>query len=116
MTPYVTFNADAAAKGDIETLKAHGYDVRSANKEAGSVAAGINLIRGMFADSTLVIFKSCTPLISELGLYCYDKDKNSYTMRGGSWVYNVDDCRCTARYGYYPDSRYYGLGFRCVRT
>jgi formylglycine-generating enzyme required for sulfatase activity len=37
-------------------------------------------------------------------------------FRGGSWYYDPQYCRSAARYYYSPDSSYYDLGFRCLRS
>jgi serine/threonine-protein kinase len=37
------------------------------------------------------------------------------TMRGGAWPRSGDDVRCADRFGYSPDFRGYGVGFRVVR-
>ena len=36
--------------------------------------------------------------------------------RGGSWYYNSDRCAVSCRYNYYPNYRYFYLGFRVVRA
>jgi formylglycine-generating enzyme required for sulfatase activity len=37
-------------------------------------------------------------------------------IRGGLWNYYALSCRSANRYRYHPDSRYYGIGFRFMRT
>lgn len=46
----------------------------------------------------------------------YDKDKTVRVLRGGSWLFVGDRCRCANRSRYDPDNRYYNVGFRCART
>jgi formylglycine-generating enzyme required for sulfatase activity len=36
--------------------------------------------------------------------------------RGGSWFDDAGSCRVACRYRFYPDSRYYALGFRVARS
>jgi len=66
---------DAAAKGDIETLKAHGIDIVSAPKPPGSVEAGIRLVDSAFRTQKLLIFRSCVETIKETKLYSYKLDR-----------------------------------------
>ena len=40
----------------------------------------------------------------------------SRVLRGGAWVYDDDSVRSAYRYNYNPDSWYFDLGFRCVRS
>ncbi len=51
--------------------------------------------------------------------YTCDKKTVGYesvrVIRGGSWGDNPENCRVADRYGYYPDSRDYYVGFRVVR-
>ncbi len=44
----------------------------------------------------------------------YDKDVRS--LRGGSWLSDVDSLRCSSRGGNYPGSKAYDYGFRVVRS
>ena len=46
----------------------------------------------------------------------YDKDKNSYALRGGSWYGGQYYCRCAARLISSPDLRGNNFGFRCARA
>ena len=46
----------------------------------------------------------------------YDKDQDTYVLRGGSWNYDRVDARCAYRFSDHPDGRVSNLGFRCVRT
>jgi formylglycine-generating enzyme required for sulfatase activity len=46
----------------------------------------------------------------------YDDDKDRYVLRGGSWDFISDFCRCAARNGLDPGGRYDGIGFRCARS
>jgi iron(II)-dependent oxidoreductase len=46
----------------------------------------------------------------------YDKDKDSYVLRGGSWNYDRGNCRCAVRLNFHPSSRNNLVGFRCART
>ncbi len=45
----------------------------------------------------------------------YEKGKTR-VVRGGSWNYGGDSCRCTSRDLSGPGGRGYGIGFRCART
>ena len=40
--------------------------------------------------------------------------KNRRTVRGGSWLYAQHFALCAYRYGYDPDSRHGGFGFRLL--
>jgi formylglycine-generating enzyme required for sulfatase activity/energy-coupling factor transporter ATP-binding protein EcfA2 len=44
----------------------------------------------------------------------YDKDKNYFALRGGSWYFNVFVLRCPSRLYYNPDSNWDYNGFRVV--
>ncbi len=46
----------------------------------------------------------------------YDKAKDTYVLRGGSWGDGSGFCRCTTRFDNYPYLRYYYIGFRCVSS
>jgi formylglycine-generating enzyme required for sulfatase activity len=41
---------------------------------------------------------------------------SSRVDRGGSWNFNAEDCRSAFRSRFNPSGRYYGLGFRVVRS
>lgn len=45
----------------------------------------------------------------------YDQDKDFYTLRGGAFGFNAENCRCAARNDFFPDSRDSLIGFRCAR-
>lgn len=36
-------------------------------------------------------------------------------VRGGSWLYHRGVARCAVRFTYFPDDRYYSLGFRVAK-
>jgi formylglycine-generating enzyme required for sulfatase activity len=42
--------------------------------------------------------------------------KDSYVLRGGSWLYNHGLARCASRFYFDPEYRFSSIGFRCVRT
>jgi formylglycine-generating enzyme required for sulfatase activity len=42
----------------------------------------------------------------------YDKDHDFPSLRGGSWLYDVDDARVSFRSLNVPNSRYFNIGFR----
>jgi iron(II)-dependent oxidoreductase len=46
----------------------------------------------------------------------YDEDKDSYTLKGGSWSDEAQYARCAARNGGGPGARFNFIGFRCART
>ena len=46
----------------------------------------------------------------------YDKDRDTYVLRGGSWHSNQDFCRCAARNNIHPDFRSDNGGFRCAKS
>jgi formylglycine-generating enzyme required for sulfatase activity len=46
----------------------------------------------------------------------YRKDESWRAVRGGSWYRDVSSLRCAARGDSYPHYRYYGGGFRVVRS
>ena len=46
----------------------------------------------------------------------YDKDKDSFVLRGGSWFSISSNCRCACRNHVAPVSRDSIIGFRCART
>ncbi|MCC7211597.1 MAG: formylglycine-generating enzyme family protein [Candidatus Brocadia sp.] len=45
----------------------------------------------------------------------YEEEKYR-VVRGGSWRYGGNDCRCSFRNRYFPDFRFIYVGFRCART
>ena len=55
-------------------------------------------------------------LIQELGELLKKNRDHHPILRGGSWNFNSDVCRCVFRYDDGPYSRYYYIGFRCART
>jgi formylglycine-generating enzyme required for sulfatase activity len=44
------------------------------------------------------------------------RPRSSRIVRGGSWGSNLEELRCTKRFGQPPGHAYDGLGFRCVRV
>ena len=46
----------------------------------------------------------------------YDKDKDRYVLRGGSWNNGSGSCRCACRIRFNQASGYLNVGFRCART
>jgi hypothetical protein len=74
-TKYCKVFGDAASKGDIETMRAHGINIVPADKEPGSVQAGIRLMDAEFRLRRLKVFNTCVGLKRELKLYSYKKDK-----------------------------------------
>lgn len=46
----------------------------------------------------------------------YNKDKDTFVLRGGSWFHGSVSCRCAYRSDGEPYVRNYGMGFRCART
>lgn len=46
----------------------------------------------------------------------YDDEKETNVLRGGSWDYRGDFCRCANRYRIYPVDWYFSVGFRCARA
>ena len=46
----------------------------------------------------------------------FDNDKDSYVIKGGSWIYTAENARCANRDSNNPDSRFSSVGFRCART
>ena len=44
----------------------------------------------------------------------YDKDKDSFNIRGGAYWHDKDIARCSFRPGYLPDFDLSSIGFRCV--
>ena len=44
----------------------------------------------------------------------YDKDRDSYVVRGGSWVSNPDSARVASRLRYFPNGSFNYFGFRVV--
>lgn len=44
----------------------------------------------------------------------YDRDKDSYVVRGGSWGDYPVFLRAAIRYGFHPDFRSVTIGFRVV--
>jgi len=48
----------------------------------------------------------------------FDNDKDGKVLRGGSWLFTAQNCRCVARIfnSYFPYDRNYDIGFRCART
>ncbi len=46
----------------------------------------------------------------------YDENEKESVLRGGSWDYNSDFCRCAYRFRRGPGSRRSNIGFRCART
>ncbi len=46
----------------------------------------------------------------------YDDDKDSYVLRGGSWIDDHGNARCARRDGSTPEFGFNSFGFRCVRT
>ncbi|MGD1951386.1 MAG: formylglycine-generating enzyme family protein, partial [Leptolyngbyaceae cyanobacterium] len=43
-----------------------------------------------------------------------DGDDRDRILRGGSWLFNPENCRSACRYHYQPSSRYDSFGFRVV--
>ncbi len=46
----------------------------------------------------------------------YDKDKDTFVLRGGSWYFGGGGCRCAYRSRYSPSYWSSRVGFRCART
>ena len=46
----------------------------------------------------------------------YDKDKDTFVLRGGSWDCISYFCRCAYRHLFGPCIRFFSMGFRCART
>lgn len=46
----------------------------------------------------------------------YKEEGSTYVLRGGSWFSDPVIARCATRFDFDPSSRYYDVGFRCVRT
>jgi formylglycine-generating enzyme required for sulfatase activity len=44
----------------------------------------------------------------------YDDDEDTKVLRGGSWIFKAQSCRCAARYFFDPNVRDFGFGFRCA--
>lgn len=44
-----------------------------------------------------------------------EKDQTKRVLRGGSWIYSVEDLRASFRYRCKPDNRNDLIGFRCAR-
>jgi PBSX family phage terminase large subunit len=73
------FNAvypDPANPGGIEELKRQGCNVREVKKGAGSIVAGINIVRELLKSGRLFIHSSCAHLIWEFEVYTYKDEKN----------------------------------------
>jgi formylglycine-generating enzyme required for sulfatase activity len=45
----------------------------------------------------------------------YDKDKDFFTLRGGSWTSDDNTLRCAARYSFNPHFEDIDVGFRVLR-
>ena len=45
-----------------------------------------------------------------------EKERQLPVLRGGSWLYLSDYCRCAHRFRFYPYYRFDLVGFRCART
>ncbi|MCP4978117.1 MAG: formylglycine-generating enzyme family protein, partial [Maribacter sp.] len=46
----------------------------------------------------------------------YDNKKDTFVLRGGSWLYGSGRCRCAFRFVNDPILRNHFIGFRCART
>lgn len=66
---------DSAAPQSIEKLRRIGIPIRPAKKGPGSVKSGISSVGERLRTGRLKIFRTCTNIINEAGLYSYDPDK-----------------------------------------
>ena len=60
----------------IEELRRQRINVKEVAKGAGSIKAGIQMVREMLIRGDLLINKRCINLIAEFEMYSYDDDKN----------------------------------------
>jgi phage terminase large subunit len=71
--PRLITYADPSAKGELETLKRWGIDIRPARKD---VLAGITYLQGLFKQGHLKVFALLKKTIDELNTYSWALDKN----------------------------------------
>lgn len=95
---------DPENAGGIQELRNHGVNVREVNKSAGSVKAGINIVRELLLSNRLHIHSSCVNTIQEFETYSYPQRKAGEQYDDENPLKENDDMMDSIRYALMMDT------------
>lgn len=89
---------DPENAGGIQELRNHGVNVREVNKGAGSVKAGINIVRELLKSNRFHIHRSCVKTINGFETYSYPPRKPGSSYEDENPLKENDDEMDALRY------------------